>query len=160
MQFWIKYRIICLKLKINGTSANSWSRIKDSFTARLYVQMPVMHQSICTSKAGVSTLDISRQNIKNKDKNLIYQTKIKTLKQYASSNSVHQNSKICLSKVQKNLFFMTCCKISKTRFLLEINWIFSVSLLLKIMESVGWVILWINQIFIIFNSNDNWKSKG
>ena len=68
------------------------------FVASNYSSVP---KYVHISKAGPTTLEISGQYIKIQC--LMYHTPIKILKHHASPNSSYQNSKICISKVQKNL---------------------------------------------------------
>ena len=51
MLFWIKYRVIYFKIQRNETE-NGSSNIKDPSTETFQLQMPVLHQSKCISKAG------------------------------------------------------------------------------------------------------------
>ena len=74
-----------LQLQRNRTE-NGSSNIKDPSTERPQLQMAVLHQSMCISKAGLSILRYIQAEYKDKK---------------PDANSSYQNLKICVSKVQK-----------------------------------------------------------
>ena len=71
----MKQMLIWFDLRRDGTG-NGLSNIKNTFAESLQLQMPVLHQSMCTFKAGMAG-----QNIKQKY--LLCQIPIKMLKQHA-----------------------------------------------------------------------------
>ena len=64
MLFQIKWRLIYFKLQKNGTG-NGSSNIIDTSKERLQLQMPILHQSMCISKAGLSSLRHFREEYKD-----------------------------------------------------------------------------------------------
>ena len=65
MLFWIIQRLIGFKLQKNKTG-NGSSNIKGTATEIFQLQMPVLHQSKCISKAGPSSLRDFRAACKDK----------------------------------------------------------------------------------------------
>ena len=65
MLFWRKQRPIYFKLQRNRTE-NGSSNIKDPSIERFQLQMAVLHQSMCISKAGHSILRYIRAEYKDK----------------------------------------------------------------------------------------------
>ena len=51
---WMKQTLTRLDLQRDGTG-NGLSNIKDTFAESLQLQMPVLHQSMCIFKAGLSS---------------------------------------------------------------------------------------------------------
>ena len=47
--------LVCFSLQRNGTG-NGLSNIKDTFAESFQVQISVLHQNLCTFKAGLSSL--------------------------------------------------------------------------------------------------------
>ena len=50
----MKQTLIWFNLRRHGTG-NGLSNIKDTFPERLQLQMPILHQSMCIIKAGLSS---------------------------------------------------------------------------------------------------------
>ena len=65
MLFLIKQSPISFKLQRNRTG-NGSSNIKDASTEYFQLQMPVLHQSMCISKAGLSCVRHNRAEYKGK----------------------------------------------------------------------------------------------
>ena len=78
---------------------NGLSNIKHPSTERFLLQMEVLHESMCISKAGCAILRYIRQKIKIKS--LMCQFPIKILESYVITSSSYQNLKIYGSNVQK-----------------------------------------------------------
>ena len=90
MLFWMTQRLVSFNLQGNGTGLFN---IKDTFTENFQLQISVLHQGLCVSKAGLSSLndgwakykekgpDVSdsNQNVKNTCNSKLMFTEFKDL---------------------------------------------------------------------------------
>ena len=56
MLFGVRKTLVCFNLQRNGTG-NGFSNIEDTFAESFQLQISVLHQSMCISKAGLSSLN-------------------------------------------------------------------------------------------------------